>query len=409
MAEPGRLCGPAAPTRGSAGGSRGSRCEEPLPSQGSTKPRHRPPRPPALDGLQWTFEKKGLDDFRKGCPPCEGLLTRGPQEAFLPQIRPPARRAAPNKRQRRWPEGAAPFPGLSPAQRARGAFLADVDAQLSPHPLALYPHLGEDMPVELLLKVLEVLDPGRKLEDTWAYCQGVGKRAKEPAKHLRKLSTQVGPGLPKKTAVSHPGQWLYEEKKPHQTDLLHEDGPLIHENVRRGVRDFCNWATTFGSSDIDEEFILKQFDIDCQSKPSHDVPHMVNQAPPELKKRVGFKKLQEPQFLQKPDSEQKLQKPQNPHKPKCVKMRYGAWYLNTKLWKKQRADEPLVDPKVSCKAQDENFKRELQEQELLADLHGTTAFKDFILSRGYRMPSVSLGSFQQDWLRGSPLLMGQHS
>lgn len=43
-------------------------------------------------------------------------------------------------------------------------------------------------------------------------------------------------------------------------------------------------------------------------------------------------------------------------------MRYGAWYLNTKLWKKQRADEPLVDPKVSCKAQDENFKTEMQEQ-----------------------------------------------
>uniref|UniRef100_A0A8C7EXQ6 Protein FAM47E n=1 Tax=Neovison vison TaxID=452646 RepID=A0A8C7EXQ6_NEOVI len=121
--------------------------------------------------------------------------------------------------------------------------------------------------------------------------------AKEPAKLLRKLSTQDDPGLPKKTAVSHPGQWLYEEKKPHQTDLLHEDGPLIHENVRKGVRDFCNWATTF-----------------------------------------------------------------NPHKPKCVKMRYGAWYLNTKLWKKQRADEPLVDPKVSCKAQDENFKTEMQEQ-----------------------------------------------
>lgn len=43
-------------------------------------------------------------------------------------------------------------------------------------------------------------------------------------------------------------------------------------------------------------------------------------------------------------------------------MRYGAWYLNTKLWKKQRADEPLVDPKVSHKGQDENFKKELQEQ-----------------------------------------------
>lgn len=43
-------------------------------------------------------------------------------------------------------------------------------------------------------------------------------------------------------------------------------------------------------------------------------------------------------------------------------MRYGAWYLNTKLWKKQRADEPLVDPKVSRKAQEEKFKKELQEQ-----------------------------------------------
>uniref|UniRef100_A0A8C9PI84 Uncharacterized protein n=1 Tax=Spermophilus dauricus TaxID=99837 RepID=A0A8C9PI84_SPEDA len=68
-------------------------------------------------------------------------------------------------------------------------------------------------------------------------------------------------------------------------------------------------------------------------------------------------------------------------------MRYGAWYLNTNLWKKQRADEPLVDPRVSSKSQDENFKKKLQDQEeLLADLHGIDAFKDFILRRGYRMP-----------------------
>lgn len=47
--------------------------------------------------------------------------------------------------------------------------------------------------------------------------------------------------------MSHPGQWLYEEKKPSETDLLHEDGPLPHENVRKGVRDFCDWATAFVS------------------------------------------------------------------------------------------------------------------------------------------------------------------
>ncbi|XP_041613787.1 protein FAM47E, partial [Vulpes lagopus] len=174
----------------------------------------------------------------------------------------------------------------------------------------------------------------------------------------------LGPGGPKKTSVSHPGQWLNEGKKLSETDLFHEDGPLLHENVHKGVRDFCNWATAFGSSNIDEEFILKQFDIDYQSKPSHDVPHTrrLNQVPLELKKRVGLKKLQKPQFFQKLDYEQKHQKPQDPHNAKCVKMRYGAWYLDTKLWKKQRADERLLDPKVSCRAQDENFKRELQEQ-----------------------------------------------
>ncbi|XP_045645917.1 protein FAM47E-like [Ursus americanus] len=387
MAEPRRLCGPAAPTRGPAGGTCGPRYKENLPSKCLTKHRH---RPPFLNSLQWTFVKKGLDDFRRGCPPYEGLITRGPQEAFLPQIHHTAPRPAPKKRQHKWPQEAALFSKLSPAQQVRKAFLADAESQVALHPLALYPNLGEDMPVELLLKVLEVLDPDRKLEDTWAYCQGVGKRTKEPAKLLKKRSTQVDLGLPKKTPVSHPGQWLYEEKKPSETDLLHEDGPLPHENVRKGVRDFCDWATAFGSSNIDEEFILKQFDIGSQSKPSLDVPlaMRLSQAPLELKKRPGLEKLQGPQFSQKLDHEQKHQKPQNPHKPKCVKMRYGAWYLDTKLWKKQRADEPLVDPKGSCKAQDENLKKELQEQEeLLADLHGTTAFKDFILSRGYEMPS----------------------
>lgn len=43
-------------------------------------------------------------------------------------------------------------------------------------------------------------------------------------------------------------------------------------------------------------------------------------------------------------------------------MSYGAWYLNTKLWRKHRADEPLIDPKVLQKAQDENVKKEIQKE-----------------------------------------------
>uniref|UniRef100_A0A8D1NJL5 Protein FAM47E n=1 Tax=Sus scrofa TaxID=9823 RepID=A0A8D1NJL5_PIG len=172
---------------------------------------------------------------------------------------------------------------------------------------------------------------------------------KENTKHLKKRSSQVYLEPLKKTPVSHPHQRLYEEKKPSEIDSLHKMGPLLHEN---------------GSPSIDEEFILKQFDIDSQSKPSYNVLHAVrpNPVPLELKKRMGLNKLQGPQFFQKLDYEQRLQKPQNSHKPKWVKMRYGAWYLNTKLWKKQRADEPLVDPKVLGRAQDENLAKELREQ-----------------------------------------------
>ncbi|XP_007455502.1 PREDICTED: protein FAM47E [Lipotes vexillifer] len=382
LGHPAGNCGQAEPVFGEHLGYR-----EDLPSKCFTKHRRRSPRPTSLNSRRWRFVRTRLDDFRKGCPPCGGVITQGPEEGFLPQIYHRAPQPAPKRSQRDMlPREAGLCSTLSPARQARKDFLADVEAHPTPHPSALYPDLEEDMPAE----VLEVLDPDRKLEHTWGYCQGIRKRMKEPTKLLKKRSTQVYLGRPKKTPVSHAGQWLYEGKKPSETDLLCNDGPPLHENVRKGVSDFCSWATKFGGLNIDEEFILKQFDIDCQSKPSYNVLHTMrpSQVPLELKERIGLNKLQKPQFSQKLHYEQRLQKPQNPYTPKWVKMRYGAWYLNTKLWKKQRADEPLVDPKVLRKAQDENIKKELWEQEeLLADLHGTVAFKDFILSRGYRMPS----------------------
>ncbi|XP_076999228.1 protein FAM47E isoform X1 [Tamandua tetradactyla] len=364
--------------------------KENLPSKCFTKHKNSPKFPTSLNSRWWVFVRKGLDDFRAGCPPCEALIPQGPRESFLPLIYHGAPPPAPKKRQSKLPKEAALFSKLSPAQQARRAFVEDIEVGLTRHPLDLYPNLEEALPVELLLKVLEVLDPDRKLEDTWAYCQESTKRTKEPTELLKESSTGVSLGLPRKTPVSQPSQWLYKEKKPSKTDLLH--GPLLYENVRKGVSDFCNWVTTFGSSNIDEEFILKQFAIDYESKPNNDVLHKMrlSQVPLELKYNVGLNKLQKLECsFQKLDHERKLQKPQNPYKAKWEKMRYGAWYLDTKLWKKQRADEPLIDPTILLKAQDENFKKALQEQgNLLEELHGTATFKDFILSRGYRMPSL---------------------
>ncbi|XP_036906878.1 protein FAM47E isoform X2 [Sturnira hondurensis] len=192
---------------------------------------------------------------------------------------------------------------------------------------------------------------------------------------------------PKRISLTPQGTWLYEKKKTNGMDSLHEDGSPLYENARRAVNDFCQWTGDTASLKIDEEFVMKQFHLDCQSKPScYELSMMtLDQLPLELKKSVGLNKWREAELFK--EREQKLE---NPAKPKYVKMRYGAWYLDPKLWKMQRADEPLVDPKVLRKAQDELLKKQQQEQEellALTKLYGPAAFKEFILRKGYRMPS----------------------
>ncbi|EDL88643.1 rCG60517, isoform CRA_b [Rattus norvegicus] len=143
---------------------------------------------------------------------------------------------------------------------------------------------------------------------------------KEPTKLVEERSSQVCP--PKKMLMSRSGQWLCEEK-PSKVDSLYKDS-LLHDDIRRGVSNFCHWA-----ADLDKPCI---------------------NGPPPHRERCGHGI--------KPRSSGRA----NPQQPKRVRMRYGAWYLNTKLWKRQRADEPLVDPRVSPKAQDSNFEKQLQEQ-----------------------------------------------
>ncbi|KAK7830927.1 hypothetical protein U0070_018471 [Myodes glareolus] len=419
---------------------------ETLPSKSFMKPKRlRFPGP--VNSRRWVFVREGLDDFPKG-----RHQHQHPKDVSLPHVHHRLPQATPKKRQNGLPEGAAL---LSKLPQARKAFLLDVEDNMALHPLTLYPHLEEALPPQLLLQVLEVLDPEKNLEETWACCRDARKLMKGPTELEEKCSSQVC--LPKKMPVSHSGQWLCEEK-PSEVNSLYRES-LLCDNVHRGVRDFCDWAKALGSSPIEEEFILQQFDLDYHTRRSCAVlPAM--RAP----KRSVPSQLQEAGLCHKPDRERRLRRAQdkpfidgrlslrecdgcwnkprssgrergdnhltpphplqpcvfsvrcavnfrcmailgfliplfplsvrpNPHKPKRVKMRYGAWYLKTNLWKKQRADEPLVDPKISHKAQNSNLEKHLREQaELLAGLHGTVAFKDFILSRGYRMPRFFMKS-----------------
>ncbi|XP_057573652.1 protein FAM47E-like [Hippopotamus amphibius kiboko] len=334
--------------------------------------------PTSLDSRRWIFVKEGLDDFRKGCPPCDNLITRGPKEGFLPVIAPRVPKHAPKKSQKKLPKEADLFSTLSPAQLARKAFVANIEACLTKHPLALYPNLEEDLPADLLLKVLGVLDPDRKLEDTWAYCQGPREKTKSPQKLRKKRPAKVYLEPLKAAPVSHPASLHHEDKKSSRKDSLTH--PPIHRKVPKGIPKFCRCVATFGDLGVNEEF-MKLCEVSCERPPKG------TQVSSNVKYSMGLNKMEEIKFsMEEQNWERKLQKPSNSYKPSWVKMRYGAWYLKPKLWKKVVNDEPWIDPNVLL--EDGTFGRKLTEPDILEDLYGTIAFKDFILSKDYRMPDM---------------------
>lgn len=89
------------------------------------------------------FVKEELDDFRKGCCP-----RQRPKDVILPHIHHRLPQATPKKRQNGLPKGAAL---LSKLTQTRKAFLEDVEDNVALHALALYPHLEEALPAEVMV------------------------------------------------------------------------------------------------------------------------------------------------------------------------------------------------------------------------------------------------------------------
>nr|KAF6492490.1 hypothetical protein HJG59_009682 [Molossus molossus] len=427
--------------------------------------------PTSLDSRRWIFLKEGLDDFRTGCPSCENIITRGHRESFLPTIAHRIPRPPPKRGQNNLPKGADLCSKLSLAQQARKAFVESIEASLIKHPLARYPNLEKSLPADLLLKVLQVLDPDRKLEDTWAYCLSVieGKQSINLyEKHLEEINLELSdeddlesprevdleppgevdleppgevdlespgevdlelpgevdleppgevdlepPGevdleLPGEVDLEPPGEvdlesskdslleyitkLLPETKKPQKSSSTSfPKGPSFYQRTPSEVHKFCKWINdTFGDLGIDEEYIVKQFEIDHECTPTYNTVKIkkVSQIPLEIKYSKQLDKIKERKFsLQEESWERKLRKRQDPYKPKRVKIRYGAWYLKPSTWKKLINDEPLIDPKVLREQEYQNYKRYL-EPGIIDELYGPIAFKDFIISKGYRMPGV---------------------
>ncbi|XP_041502507.1 protein FAM47A-like [Microtus oregoni] len=336
--------------------------------------------PTSLDGRRWVFVKEGLDDFRKGCPPFEGMILRGRKEGFLPTISHRVGHRS-RKSQKKTCQDISLFSSLSMAQQARQLFVKRTEENLSQHPLAFCP-LEEGISEDLLLNVLEVLDPDQKLEKKWDYFEGHRKwmnldiAAEKCPPSKFDLDPPKFPGS-RKHGVRH-------ENKPKKQD---SGESLYYRYIPKGVYDFCEWVESFGDLGIDEDFMMKQFDIGYECKPSYEDSAIkkISLLPPELRICSRLTRVKEIRFsIQEANFERKLRKPEDPYKSTRDKIRYGAWYLKPNLWRKLVNDEPLMDPEELLELQGGRSGK----PDIIEDLYGTIAFKDFIISKGYTMPSI---------------------
>ncbi|XP_031797824.1 protein FAM47E [Sarcophilus harrisii] len=373
--------------------------KERLPSKCFRSTQRRLKCPDALNSHRWIFLKSGMDDFRKGgVPPCKDMMTQRPKEPFLPLIYHKKGHSV-QKQQPKSMELSELFSKLSPTQKLHKENADKLEYFLAQHPLALYPNLEESLPVELLAQVLKILDPKKCLEDEWAYCQEGRQLDRKPWTGMLKVRECLPLEGPKPPPVKNPYRFFRGEEKAEEEEFSYF--PALEDHIRRTAKEFCDWVSDFGENDkMDVATIMKLFETSYECPKTYNVLHLMkmNQVPLDLKKGVELTRLQEMRYsLEEIDHERKTKRTKNPYKPEWVKFSYGAWYLHTNLWKKRRANEPLLDPKLEATSKYEKLKKNLLEKDAtLLDLHATVAFKEFIERKGYRMPTFLSRLFKKD-------------
>nr|XP_006133947.1 protein FAM47E-like isoform X1 [Pelodiscus sinensis] len=361
----------------------------------------------SLNSQRWRFLKRGLDDFRSGFPPPTGNIilcgTKGPAPIVLGNLTSDATRMARNKGRKKCTKIQVSPSKLSPLQKARRDLIAQTEYCLSQHPLALYPHLEDSVPPELFEEVVAILDPEMHVNNEAGYkdCDGESHTPQklQPQQEEERESKEMSskPSALSKKAKGKNAQYTYLSKKEvaaREKKASLSYSPLLDENVRRVTKEFCDWVASLEGEKykVDEATILSLFDTRYESKPVLSVPiHVVelHNVPAELRKYVS---VSPPSTAVKSPLHTRCHPclAKDPSQPKREKIRYGAWYLEPKTWRKQRANEPLEDPNATVDTF-QILRNQLSAKDAeFMQLHGTRAFQEFLERKGYRKPAFLL-------------------
>ncbi|XP_032080202.1 protein FAM47E-like [Thamnophis elegans] len=330
----------------------------------------------SLNWQHWRFLRSNLDYSGEPFffpPSGESILTqpaKGPGP-FLLSRKPKDLLRASQRSRKRLSEPQSYTSKLSPMSQTQKDHVAQVEYCLSQHPLALYPNFEESIPAELFKEVMGILDPEVLPTD------------QEPDANLGGEPRALCKDPENKT----PYNWFSPTKvAARELKARLNYVPPLDENIKRATEELCDGFNSLGGEkyDVDEETVLRMFDAGYETTLPMFRPLRVERLrdlPMDLKKHFG---IQSSQITGK-EPDEGIRSSKGPCQSRWErKIRYGAWYLDPKTWRKQKVNEPLEDPKESSL---KNSRRLLSEEEAkLIQLHGTHAFQEFLLKKGYRIP-----------------------
>ena len=360
-------------------------------------------------GSSWTFVQTGVDDFRDGVPPdiaADKMILKG-YRGISPNVNDSsAERLQDNTMgnttdKKRFTKDEVVYSKTLPMQQQRRDNVDDIELSLLQHQLALFPHLEESVPPEVFEDVVDILDPdlqlgsedGTDMEHQFP-CDEDGSLTKASSHRFQSLSPTDTDRKSTQDIQKNRYRWLPKLDETHKEDKGKSnkkkvDTPSLDDKIQNVTKEFCSWVESLGgdSNNIEESTVMSLFASGYETKPTLSVPiHVVEltNVPPELRVNTSTSASPLQQNVDKMEGEK--QKPTS-YTPSWVKVKYGAWYLNPKTWKKQKDGEALEDPKQKQEniLSEANAESEKLDNEL-ATLHGARAFKSFVDKKGSRKP-----------------------
>jgi len=182
--------------------------------------------------------------------------------------------------------------------------------------------------------------------------------------------------------------------------------PAEDAHIQKVTENFCQWVAELGgdSNNIDESTVMGLFSGGYESKPALSAPiHVVEltNVPPELRMNSaapGQSRMSSTQTPGTAEADSRLLNAGYVHTKPTKAVRYGAWYLKPKQWRKLKPGEDIVDPNQKEGVYSEAKRRSVALDSELSSMHGAKEFIKFMRHKGNSVPDFlsRVAALQQD-------------